>query len=132
KAIVECENGIVLDFEVSDVDASSAPQWVVLGDRGSLWITSGQMHLRFTTGRWPKLEAMDSHLAAGRIYNTAGQRGALKWQEETRSAVPLKPVESFYDRLYRTLRQQKPLLISTESLRHVYQTLTQIRKRSGF
>lgn len=130
RAIIECENGVVLDLEVSYVNASKSPSWVVQGSRGTAWIQGKMLHTRILKGKIPTLKVLDGHMAGTRTYGVAGDK--LQWAEEKRSAVPLKAHEGYYDNLYRAIRQGKPLLVSPQSALPVYEAMARIRSGSAF
>ncbi len=131
KAMIQCENGVVIDIEVSDVDASHRPQWVVLGDRGSLWIQDKMLYRRTLSGAVKPIEVVDRHLAEGRSYHTP-RNGRLRWSNRQRPATPTKRYAGFYDNLYRAIRHQDPLLVPAHSARPVYEVLARIRRGTDF
>lgn len=49
-----------------------------------------------------------------------------------REVKPRKRYESYYDNLYRAVREGAPLLVSPESARDTYDVLDRIKKGSGF
>jgi predicted dehydrogenase len=130
RALIECESGAVLDLEVSYVNASRGPSWVVQGSRGTAWIQGKELHTRVLTGKIPNLRVLDGHMADGRTYGATGDK--LNWEEEERAAEPLEAHEGYYDNLYRAIRQGKPLLVGPESALPVYETMARIRKGSVF
>ncbi len=132
RAVIRCENGVLLEIEVSDAVAAPQPAWVVCGDRGSLWIEGGRLHLKVTEGSWADVEVRDTPLAAGRKYGATDPNNQLNWVHETRDAVPLEPIDGFYDCLYQTIRLERAPLISSQSVRRTYETLGQIRAGTGF
>jgi len=132
KAIIEGVNGVVIDVDMTSVDASKRPSWIVCGTRGTLWIQDGVIHLKYTAKRLPKLEPNDMHLALGRKYGVQPKPDSIKWKEELREVKPRKKYASYYDNLYRAVREGGPLLVSPESARDTYDVLDRIKKGSGF
>ena len=133
KAIIEGRNGMVIDVDMTSVDASQRPSWIVCGDRGTLWIQGDQLHLKYVhPRRVPKLEPIDTPLALGRRYGVQPKPDKLTWKEETREIKPRKRYGSYYDNLYQAVRQGKPLLVTPQSARQVYDVLDRIKKGSGF
>lgn len=130
KAIIECRNGLVIDLEISYANASRGPSWVVQGNRGSAWIQEKTLFTRYLKGRVSELKVQDGHLVQSRAYGVAGDK--LNWREESRAAEPRRPVEGFYDNLYRAIRQGKPVLVSPESALPVYETMARIRRGTAF
>jgi hypothetical protein len=59
KAVIECENGILLDLEASYVNASQGPSWVVQGDRGTAWVLEKTLHARYLQGKAAEFRALD-------------------------------------------------------------------------
>ena len=133
KAIIEGKNGVIIDVDMTSVDASVRPSWIVCGTRGTLWIQDGQIHLKYIPAkRLPKLEPIDTHLALGRKYGAQPEPDRISWREEVREVKPRKRYESYYDNLYRAVREGAPLLVSPESARDTYDVLDRIKKGSGF
>lgn len=132
KAIIEGKNGVVIDVDMTSVDASKRPSWIVCGTRGTLWIQDGKIHLKYTSKRVPKLEPIDTHLALGRKYGVQPKPDPIKWKEEVREVRPRKRYDSYYDNLYKAVRDGAPLLVSPESARDTYDVLDRIKKGSGF
>ena len=133
KAIIEGKNGVIIDVDMTSVDASVRPSWIVCGTRGTLWIQDGQIHLKYIHAkRLPKLEPIDTHLALGRKYGAQPEPDRISWREEVREVKPRKRYESYYDNLYRAVREGAPLLVSPESARDTYDVLDRIKKGSGF
>ena len=133
KAVIEGRNGMVIDVDMTSVDASQRPSWIVCGDRGTLWIQDGQIHLKYISPkRVPKLEPIDKHLALNRQYGVQPKPDRLAWKEEVREVRPRKRYESYYDNLYRAVREGGPLLVDPASARATYDVLDRIKQGSGF
>ncbi|MFH1567047.1 MAG: Gfo/Idh/MocA family oxidoreductase [Gemmatimonadota bacterium] len=133
KAVIEGRNGVVVDVDMTSVDASRRPSWIVCGTRGTLWIQDGQIHLKYIRpGRVPRLEPIDTHLALNRQYGVQPEPDRIQWKEEVREVKPRKRYESYYDNLYRAIREGAPLLVTPESARATYETLDRIKRGSGF
>jgi hypothetical protein len=56
----------------------------------------------------------------------------IEWQEETCAIRPEGEYDSYYDNLYRAVRQGASLIVSPESARITYDVLDRIRERSQF
>jgi len=133
KAVIEGENGVVVDVDMTSVDASRRPSWVVCGRWGTLWIEDGKIHLKYISPkRVKKLTPVDLHLALGRKYGVQPDPDQISWKEQVLEVKPKKKYESFYDNLYRAVREGAPLLVSPESARGTYDVLDRIKKGSGF
>jgi scyllo-inositol 2-dehydrogenase (NADP+) len=133
KAIIEGRNGVVIDVDMTSVDASTRPSWIVCGDRGTLWIQDGQMHLKYLSRKRVKqLEPMDLPYAVGRSYGVQPKPDKLPWKEEAREIKPKGTYGSFYDNLYEAVRDGKELLVTPESARLTYDVLDRIKQGSGF
>ena len=77
-------------------------------------------------------EIIDTHLALGRKYGAQPEPDRISWREEVREVKPRKRYESYYDNLYRAVREGAPLLVSPESARDTYDVPDRIKKGSGF
>lgn len=131
KAVIRCRSGVVLDLDVSYVDASRRPSWVVQGSRGTLWIQEDKLYVRWLQGRIPPLAVQDGPYATGATFGVVGGKDALNWKEECRAAIPLRRHEGVYDNLYRAIREGAPLLVSPDSALRTYQTLAKIRRSAA-
>lgn len=130
RAIIECQSGVVLDLEISYVNAARGPSWIVQGNRGTAWIQGKTLHTRILRGKIPTLKVLDGHMAGTRTYGATGDK--LQWKEDERPAEPLKAHEGYYDNLYRAIRQGKPLLVGAESALRVYETMAAMRSGTAF
>jgi predicted dehydrogenase len=133
KAVVRTQNGMVLDIDMTSVDASEQPKWVLCGSLGTLWTTGDIAHVKvLDPKRLKPLKVNDLHLAPGRQYGVVPGPDTLPWVEKTLEVKPEKTVESFYDNLYKAIRNGKKLIVEPESARATYDVLDRIRKGSGF
>jgi scyllo-inositol 2-dehydrogenase (NADP+) len=133
KGIIEGKNGVVVDVDMTSVDASRRPGWIVCGTWGTLWIQDGKINLKYISPkRVKKLAPIDKHLALGRQYGVQPELDKIPWKEEVLEVKPKKQYESFYDNLFRAVREGGDLLVSPESARATYDALDRIKKGSGF
>jgi len=134
KAIVELENGVVLDIELTSACAYSGPSWVVCGTQGTMWVQNKEAHFKtFDPKKLRRLKAADMHMMPTRKYGlTDGSRDQIPWKEKTVPAKPQGKYPGYYQRLYASIRQGKPLFVSPESARVTYDVLARIRRGTGF
>lgn len=133
KAIIEGKNGVVLDIDMTSVDASKRPTWIINGAWGTFWIADGKAHMKYISPkRVKKLEPIDLHLALNRKYGVQPGPDKINWKEETMEIKPAKTYDSYYDNLYKAIRKGKELLVTPESARVTYDVLSRIKKGSGF
>jgi len=133
QAIIEGENGIVADIDMTCVDASKRPSWIINGRWGTFWIADGKAHVKYISPkRMKNIHPVDLHLALNRKYGVQPGPDTMPWKEETMDVKPTGTYESFYDNLYKAIRKGKPLLVTPESARETYDVLSRIKRGSGF
>jgi len=133
KAVIQDKKGVVLDIEMTSVDASDQPGWVVCGRWGTLWLQGKKAYMkRFDPKKIKKLKPNDLHYAPERRYGVIPGPDEIPWMEQEMAVEPKKQVQSYYDRLYLSLRKKAPLLVTPESARLTYEVLARIRRGSGF
>lgn len=129
KVVMRAESGMVADVEVTTACAIPLPAWVVMGDRGTLVSDGRTSRLRYLeTKKLPPLRAIDKPSVEGRRY---GVGETLSFREETMPSSSPSP-RDFYDYLYDSIRNGKPLLVTPESVRYTMWVLQQARKGTAF
>lgn len=130
KILMRAENGVTIDIEDSSSAATTdrAPDWTILGRYGACTIRKGRAHLRYYDPQLaPPLQVVDHTAVVGRKY---GNDDVLPWQEEADvEAIGHNP-GSFYDAVYRTLRQGEPFAITPESVRAMMALIDQFRAQN--
>jgi len=105
KVVMRGENGRVIDCEVYDACSAQLPGWTILGTRGSVVIQGGEARVRWLKGDLPPLDVDDQPKVVGRRYGIVGQgREEMEWGEET-VEPKADPGPSFYDLLYKAIRE---------------------------
>ncbi len=126
KVVFRCENGLTVDYDCTSVCAAPLLEWVIMGENGTAWIQGKKATVKyFDRSKLPKLEVEDLHQVPTRQY----YREQIPWQEKTED---LPPGQNFYDHLYDSVRNGKPLLVTPESCREVYRVMTLARKGTKF
>ena len=117
KLLLKAEGAPTIDLEISSAAAYPSEMWTVLGTRGGL--TGGARELRW---KWVVDEEMpprelDTKPTPNRSYN----RDQLTWHEDswTLSDTGDDAHAQFYTDLFATIRGDKPLVITPESVRRV-------------
>lgn len=133
KAIIEGKNGIVFDIDMTSVDASERPSWIINGTWGTFWITGGKAHIKYISPKQiKKIKPIDKHLALNRKYGVQPGPDKVPWKEETMDVNSAKPQDSYYDNLYKAVRKGQELLVTPESARAAYDVLWRIKRGSRF
>jgi len=115
KLLLRGDGAPSIDLEISSAAAYPTNMWTVMGTRGGL--TGGTQEL---TWKWVVDEEMpprelDTKPTPNRSYN----RDALTWHEESWTPESQGADPQFYLDLFATIRQDKPLMITPESVRRV-------------
>ncbi|GAC1431876.1 MAG: hypothetical protein NVSMB65_05450 [Chloroflexota bacterium] len=121
--------GATADVEVTLCAALPQPEWVVLGTAGAVQGTQGELTVRWHDPATLAPLVLDEGPAAGRRYGT-GER--ITWYDETLSPKQARPqVLLFYDRLFATLRENAPLLVTPESIRPQIEIIERARAQAA-
>lgn len=121
--------GTTADIEVTLCAALPQPEWVVLGTAGAVRGTGGELTVRWYDPSTLAPLVLDEGPAAGRRYGTGEQ---IIWHEETLSPTQTRPQALlFYDRLWATLRENAPLLVTPESIRPQIEIIERSRAQAA-
>lgn len=133
KAVLRAESGMVIDIEMTTVNAAPIPNWTVLGNHGSMWILNNKAHLHyFDPKKLPALEPNDHPYALNRAYGVIPGPDEVPWVDKEEEPKPKKKPQAFYDNLRDAIRKGAPLIVEPESARLTYKVLDRIRRGSGF
>lgn len=114
-----------IDVELSNASIFEQDRWLVLGTRGGLRGTTEKLTWR--TVDWDALpeRTLETAAATGRTYN----HDPVTWKEHTWDVPSADPKAvrqdyvGFYGDLYRTIREDAPLVITPQSVRRLIATL---------
>ncbi len=133
KALIETENGIILDIDINRAAAVQIPRWLVFGSRGAIrheYTDKGaQFYVRyFKEEELPKMELVEDMAAPGRKYDNTG---AIPWREEI---VPISWEKriNFYDKCYEFYALDSEPFVPLEHSREVMRVLEECRKDAGW
>jgi len=127
--VFRTESGAVGEVQIA-VCALSLPTWVVMGTKGSLISDGKTSKLRYLAGKLKPLKPIDSLAVAGRRYGTStGEKLEFIEEEIPASATSKK---NYYDYLYDSIRNKKPLFVTPESVYRTMQVLKLARKGTKF
>jgi len=115
KIVVKTANGPTVDLELTSCAAYSLDRWQIMGTAGGLRGTGSELHWRWVDWGTMPPRPVDPRPTPDRSYN----RETLDWHEETWTTGAGGDVDNlaFYDDLYATLREGKPLAVTPESVR---------------
>lgn len=132
-AVIRDQNGLVMEVEMTSVNAAPMHNWVVLGDAGSLWVNGSKAKMKwFEPKQLADIEANDIPQAVGRKYGVVPGPDNIPWQEAEEEARPSAYYPTYYDNLYAAVREGQDLLVTPESARKTYALLDRIRRGTGF
>jgi predicted dehydrogenase len=133
KAVFECKNGVVVDIDMTCVDASPGPSWVIQGTHGTFWIMGSTATVKyFEPKALPKIRTVDKTHALNRAYGVRPGPEKIDWIVDEFPVRPKGSYDSFYDNLYEAIRKGAELQVTPESARTTYDVLARIRRGSGF
>lgn len=130
KVLLKGNDGMVVDVEITTACAYPSPDWLIMGRYGSLTGSTGRLEWKYyDPSALPPLTA-EAGPAAGRSYGKAEE---IPWRTEVAELKGGPNITAtYYDRLYATLRDGAPLLVTPESVRRQIALFDEIRRRSGF
>lgn len=132
KALIETENGVVVDIDINRATAVPFPSWIVMGDRGSA-VLEGSGEERYFRVRYfkeeelGKLELRPEMAAPGRSY---GNFDKIAWHEE-KFPVTEQNI-NYYDKCYEYFALDKEPFVPVEETREVMRVLGECRKSAGW
>ncbi len=127
KIIIRCDNGALIDVEVSNCVAMPQSEWLIAGTCGGLTSSAEGVRVKWFDPRVAPPIAMQEGPAAGRRYDNDD---ILPWQEETIRLSPGRGWVEFYDNLASTIREGAPLVITPESARETIAVLETCRRQN--
>ena len=128
KVVLKAANAPMIDVEISSCCAYPAETWNVMGTQGGLSGTTRQLHWKWIVPEELPPRTLDLAPTPDRSYN----RDELTWHED--SWVMGNPLNESYANYYRdlfnTIRGDKPLVITPESVRRVIWLLEECHRLS--
>ena len=130
KVVIRSSSGAVADVEITRCCAIPQPEWVIMGTYGTVLGNRGELQLKYLDpSRLPEL-TVDEGPAAGRRYGTGEQ---IEWfEEQWKPEGRVNQVKSFYDTLYASVREGKPLFVTPESVRRQIGVIERAREVANF
>ena len=126
----ENDRGMLAEVEVTYACAAPKPEWIVYGDRGTLWVDQEQAHLRyFDPKKLSRWRPHDMTQAPGRVF---GRPDHIPWREKDMPVKPKRKYPDFYENLYAALSRGEPLMVTPESALRTYDVLARARRGTGF
>jgi scyllo-inositol 2-dehydrogenase (NADP+) len=127
KIILRCQNGVLIDVEVSNCIVMPQPEWLIAGTCGGLVTGPEGVRLKWFDPKAAPPIALQNGPAAGRRYDNDD---ALPWQEETLPLTPGRGWVEFYDNLMDAIREGASVAITPESVRNTIAVLETCRRQN--
>lgn len=128
KVLLRGPQGPTLDVEITTACATPGPEWLIMGERGTLSGSEKRLEWKYyPEGALPALVA-DPGPAAGRRYGTGE---VIPWQTAQEDIPHVDTTAAFYGRLADSIRGGAPLLVTGESVRRQIALLADIRRAGG-
>jgi len=128
KIVLTGANGRLVDIEISGGAAIRAPEYVVLGDRGSLVLQGSDITLKYLD---PRRKLKKGKANAGTPGMTFGSNEPLKWIEKAVQVKPRKPV-SIWDELHKAIRKGGRFPIAIDEAVEVMRVISTAKKGTKF
>lgn len=125
KAVIETENGIILDIDINQAAAQPLPPWQVLGKYGSAVFDQKAWHVKFFQPE--ELEDVDIQEGLAAEARRYGSGESIPWQEKTFHLSDFKPID-FYQKCYEYFALDEKPFVSIEETREVMRVLDACRK----
>jgi scyllo-inositol 2-dehydrogenase (NADP+) len=128
KIILRCENGVLIDAEISNCMAfPPEPEWVVAGTCGGLVSAPEGIRVKwFDPHAAPPLFLQEGPAADRRYDND----DVLPWQEELIPLPRTRGFVQFYDNLAQVIREGAPPAVTPESVRDAIAVLETCRQQN--
>lgn len=130
KLTMRPESGPVLDLESTMLAATPQDSWYVIGSAGSITGSPSELTVKWTDlSALPPVEA-SADTPEGRKY---GNGETYEWQTETIDVPPPNQrTQTYYGKLYATLREGAELFVTPSSVRRVSEIVDRARKQTNF
>ncbi|HHV97864.1 MAG TPA: Gfo/Idh/MocA family oxidoreductase [Clostridiaceae bacterium] len=134
KAVIETENGIILDLDINMASAIPLSPWTIMGSRGTVVQerkSDGKVIFKvryYKEEEAPALELFDQLAAKGRSYSNFDN---LKWYEEEISISDFKPID-FYDKCYEYYALNGHPFVPAEQTLEVMRVMQECRIDAGW
>lgn len=128
KLVIKADGQPTIDIEISSVSAFPGESWNVMGTRGGLWGSGGQLKWKyFDPAELPPRE-LDTRPTPDRSYN----RDEIPWREDSWSPAigHGEAYIQYYEDLFQTIRHGAPLVITPESVYRVIELQEQCHQLS--
>ena len=128
KLVFRNKKGLTVDLEITSGTATSAPEYQVYGDRGSLISDSGFFKLHYLDPNFP-LEVRTPHRETPGSWFSTPEK--LTWIDEN---IPFKAADmtAIWISLYEAIREGKDFPISIDQAVAVIKVLHDAKKSNGF
>ncbi len=135
KIMLEGENNLIVDMEISGGMALPVPEYMLYGTRGACTIKGGKAHLRYINPEQKLGPVISSRETPGELSFGASSTFATKtqidWIEEDID-IPQEKLEHIWPYLYAAIREGKPFPITLEEAVQVIRVIDDVKKASRF
>ena len=133
KAVMETQNGVMLDLDINMAAAEPIPSWMVFGSHGTITLKKAGnrevFHVRYFNESELGELLLHSELAAPkRSYDNFEE---IRWHEEE-ILVPLEESIDFYDKCYEYFALGEKPFIPVAETREVMRIINECRKDAGW
>jgi len=131
KAVIETENGIILDMDINMASAHPLPTWQVLGERGSLVLDEKHQTWQarfFRSEELADIGIQEGLAAEDRRY---GSGETIPWREEVFPLSDFQPID-FYEKCYHYFALDSEPFVPIAETREVIRVLDACRKDAGW
>lgn len=128
KIVIQGENGLLVDLEISGGVAIGSPTYLVFGKRGSLALSGREIRLKYLN---PKQELAHREADPGTPGETFGQKEILPWIEET---IPVREGSNavIWDHLYQAIREGARFPVSLDEAVQVMWVISAVKEGTAF
>jgi predicted dehydrogenase len=130
KALIETENGVILDIDINMAAALPLQEWLVAGERGSLMFDRTQnawIARYYAPGTLPALHTQEGLAAEERRY---GSGETIPWRDEIFPVAESARID-FYAHCHNYFAGGKPPFVPVEETREVMRVLDACRASVG-
>lgn len=134
KAVIETENGTIIDMDINMATAFEFPKWFVLGSLGTIIFNVDENDAGFFTVKYllenelTELSVNPELAAAGRLYGSVDR---LNWHEKRINISEFKAID-FYDKVYEYYALGKEPFVPVCETLEVMRVLGECRRDAGW
>lgn len=130
KAVIETENGTILDLDINMASAHPMPPWHILGKHGSILFDAEQQAWQVRHYRPGELEDIELHQELAAPERRYGSGETIPWREKTFPLGEFQPID-YYQKCYSYFALDGEPFVPIAETRELMRVLDACRKNAS-